>query len=537
MSQTQHTSNENAPWWRGAVVYQIYPRSFADSNGDGVGDLNGIRSQLDYVQSLGVDAIWLSPFYPSPQRDFGYDISDYCDVAPEYGTLDHFDRLIEEAHARGLRVILDQVLSHSSHMHPWFIDSVRNPTGPKGDWYVWADPKPDGSPPNNWASFFNSGAWKYHPARRQYYLHYFLPEQPKLNLHARGVADALLDVLRFWLDRGADGFRLDVANTIVSGPHLDDNPPWPPNELTDAHWGHPGFLQQRRDLNGKATVEFLERIRAVCDSYGDRFVFGEIGHAGKMLERFSNDERGLHSAYDFVFVRDRQLHERHIRSVYSVLAEMPTHWPCVTFSNHDTVRPATRYAGLGPQDQMARFAYALCLALKGTALVYQGEELGLPEAELSYAQIRDPVGLANFPFVVGRDGCRTPMPWRSAEPHAGFSQAEPWLPVASAHASRAVDVQSTDPGAALPFAKTCIALRRSLPALRLGDIAFLDAEDGLIAFERRHGDSAVLCLFNPTADTKNFPNKAALSGRLNLGEVEVAGDTIRLGAHSLWVGA
>jgi alpha-glucosidase len=531
------TLDESAPWWRGAVIYQIYPRSFADSDNDGIGDLNGITRHLDYVCSIGADAVWISPIYPSPQRDFGYDISDYCEIAAEYGSLEDFDRLLAEAHARGLRVILDQVLSHSSHMHPWFIDSVRNPTGPKGDWYIWADPKEDGSPPNNWGGLFNSSAWKYHPARRQYYLHYFLPEQPKLNLHNPDVANALLDVLRFWLDRGVDGFRLDVANTIVNAPTLEDNPPLPAEHRTDIHWSQPGYLQQRNDLNRHENIDFMERIRTLVDSYGDRFVIGEIGHAGTMLEHYANDDRALHSSYDFTFVRDRRLEPSYFRSVYADLATMPRHWPSVTFSNHDSVRPATRYSKFGESDHMARFAFALCLALKGTALIYQGEELGLPEAELAYADIRDPVGLANYPFVVGRDGCRTPMPWQSDAPNFGFSDARPWLPTATTHRALAIDVQENDLASTLNFARHCVALRRDNAALRLGDIVFHDTDDGLIAFERLYRGERALCLFNPTAAATTWPDAGCQSGLLKLGDIEHHGGIVKLGPQSLWIGA
>ncbi|MFP4003499.1 MAG: alpha-amylase family glycosyl hydrolase, partial [Alphaproteobacteria bacterium] len=423
-----------ALWWRGAVVYQIYPRSFADSNGDGIGDLNGILARLDHVAALGADAIWLSPVYPSPNRDFGYDVSDYCAIHPEFGTMADFDALLSEVHARGMKLILDQVLSHTSDEHPWFADSVLG--GEKRDWYVWAEAKADGTAPNNWLSAFGGPAWSWHPARRRYYHHKFLRQQPKLNLHHPQAREAALQVLRFWLDRGVDGFRLDVANSYLHDPALTDNPPEP--DPTPYHWAHAPRLQRHcHDANRPENAEMLREIRKLMDDYPGSFAFGEFSEAPEMIGAYAGPG-ALHSGYTFDFIEDERFEPGGFKAYYGMLARTAGLWPCVTFSNHDSVRTVTRFGrrppGSGADPDLARLCLSLLLCLRGTVLLYQGEELGLDQAEIEDRElIRDPVGDLYFPFFKGRDGSRTPMPWQADAPNAGFSASTPWLPLAASH--------------------------------------------------------------------------------------------------------
>ncbi len=492
--------NKN-PWWKGAVVYQIYPRSYLDTSGNGIGDLNGIRRKLDYIADLGVDAIWLSPIFPSPNRDFGYDVSDYCDVAPEMGGLDVFDQLLAEAHARGLKLILDQVLAHSSDQHAWFQESLLSRDNDKANWYVWADPREDGTPPNNWMSAFGGPAWSWHPLRRQYYHHKFLKQQPKLNFHEPRVVDALMDVLRFWLDRGVDGFRLDVAHAYVHDAALRDNPPVPLAERTWLDWAHAPRLQHHVHDSGLAENRWaMERVRAVMDEYPDRMAFGEFAETPKMIGTYAGEPDRLHSAYTFDFLEDRTLAPALFDNYYrDVIGGDAGPWPCVTFSNHDITRPVTRWGGGQGDDDLAKFGIALLLGLKGTALMYQGEELGLPDVDLERNEICDPVGDLYFPFGKGRDGCRTPMPWSADDKEAGFTEGTPWLPIPSYHQKRAVDLQLYEASSVLAFSRAVIAFRKRHPALTIGEIRFL-CTDGALVFERLTQEDRVLCLFNHSAE-------------------------------------
>jgi alpha-glucosidase len=524
-----------APWWQGAVVYQIYPRSFCDADGDGIGDLKGIASKLDYISSLGVEAIWLSPIHPTPNRDFGYDVADFDAIAPEMGTLATFDALIAEAHRRGLKVIMDEVLSHTSDLHPWFQESLKSRTGDKADWYVWADPREDGTPPNNWLSVFGGPAWSYHPARRQYYFHKFLKQQPKLNLYNPDARKAALDVLRFWLDRGVDGFRLDVANSYLHDAALRDNPAVPMAERTSHHWGHAPNLQRRtRDSNLPENREVLDEIRALVDRYGDRFVFGEFSEEPGLLGHFAGRDHGLHTGYTFTFLEDRSFRPQVFADHYAFLNAIEGLWPCVTMSNHDVLRTVTRYGrSLEPNPALARLALALLMTLRGTVLLYQGEELGLPDGPIERHQIRDPVGELYFPFSKGRDPCRTPMPWVSGKPNFGFSYGEPWLPMAPAHGALAAAGQERDEGSTLHFARALIALRKAHPVLRIGEIRVLEASDQVLTFERVSAASRALCVFNLSrspATTTCAPD--GLAPILQVGSVARAGGQLNLGALS-----
>ncbi len=532
-----------APWWKGAVVYQIYPRSYADTTGSGVGDLEGIKRKLDYVASLGVDAIWLSPIYPSPNKDFGYDVSDYCDIAPEMGTLDGFDALLEATHERGMKLILDQVLAHSSDQHAWFQESLLSRDNEKANWYVWADAKEDGSPPNNWMSAFGGPAWSWHPVRRQYYHHKFLRQQPKLNFHEPEAVKALMNVLRFWLDRGVDGFRLDVAHAYFHDAALTDNPPVPMEERTSLNWSHAPRLQQHIHDSGLPENQIaMKAVRSVLDEYEDRLAFGEFAETPEMIGTYVGEPDRLHTAYTFDFLEDRSLAPKIFQNYYQkTLQTNGDPWPCVTFSNHDLTRPVTRWGrGRDGDDALAKFGLALLLALKGTVLLYQGEELGLPDVDITREQLQDPVGDLYFPFGKGRDGCRTPMPWVGEDPNAGFSSAAPWLPIPKAHVKRAVDNQEETSESVLKFARRAIQFRQDHPSLRLGDITFLASDGPVLAFKRSLGDETVTCVFNSSDDAAVWHGEAAadivMKGArqldLGTGEVSILGTELMCGPRS-----
>lgn len=528
--------NNKTPWWQGAVVYQIYPRSFLDTNGDGVGDLKGIEKKLDYVASLGVDAIWLSPIYPSPNRDFGYDVSDYVGIAPEMGTMEDFDRLVKETHARGLKLILDQVLSHTSDQHPWFQESLLSRNNAKADWYVWAEAREDGTPPNNWLAAFGGAAWSWHPLRRQYYFHKFLKSQPKLNFHNPDVVDACMDVLRFWLDRGVDGFRLDVANSYVHDEHLRDNPPVPMAERTFANWAHAPRLQRHIfDANTPENEWAMKRVRKVMDEYDDRLAFGEFSEEPSMFGVYAGGMERLHTGYTFDFLEDWSFKPQVFRTYFDELLMPLDHlWPCVTFSNHDIVRPVTRWGGGQGDDALAKLALLLLLTMKGTALMYQGEELGLPEVDLEREWIKDPVGDLYFPFGKGRDGCRTPMPWASKSYQAGFTTGTPWLPIPDYHAVRAADVQEKSPDSVLAFSRDLIAKRKTHKALVSGDIRFVESDgDAILAFERISGTEKLLCVFNLSREEFGYDLPAdAREQILSVGSVARGASGLKLGPRA-----
>ncbi len=488
----------NHDWWRGAALYQIYPRSFADSNGDGIGDLRGITARLPYVAELGVDGIWLSPFFTSPMRDFGYDVSDYQGVDPMFGSLADFDALVARAHALGLRVIIDQVWSHTAQEHPWFQESRASRDNPKADWYVWADAKPDGSPPSNWQSWMGGPTWTWEPRRKQYVLHNFLPQMPDLNLHNRDVQDALLAIGRFWLERGVDGFRLDTANYYCHDLLLRDNPPQPSDEFGRPRGDIPAAMQQHLfNVCQPQTLPFLERVRALLDEFGARMSVAEIGSQNnleRMIEYTSGPSR-LHTAYSFVLLGPMPT-ARRIAEMMAPWQEGDgaAAWPSWALSNHDAPRVATRWAqGDVPR---ARQLIALLVCLRGTLFIYQGEELGLPQSELAFEDLQDPFGRAHWPRDKGRDGCRTPMPWLAGAPAAGFSSGRPWLPADPAHAALAVDRQLADSHSTLHLTRYLLALRRAHPALRLGRFETLFADDTLLVLRRVHEGDAVLAAFN-----------------------------------------
>lgn len=523
-------------WWRGAVIYQIYPRSFQDTNGDGVGDLLGIVRRLPHVARLGVDAIWISPFFTSPMKDFGYDVSDYCDVDPMFGSLADFDQVIATAHALGLKVMIDLVLSHTSDQHPWFRESRAARSGPKADWYVWADPKPDGTAPNNWLSIFGGSAWQWDARREQYYLHNFLVSQPDLNFHCAAVQEELLNVARFWLDRGVDGFRLDTINFYMHDEALRDNPPLPPEERNDqtAPKVNP-YNHQRHiyDKNHPQNIEFLKKLRAVMAPFNAAAV-GEIGDSQRGLEilgEYTSGEDKMQMSYAFELLSGHApLPAAYIAETFAHLERVaPMGWPCWAYSNHDVVRHPTRW-GLSPA--AARTYTTLLMCLKGSVCLYQGEELGLPEAEIAFEDLQDPYGREFWPEFKGRDGCRTPMVWERDAAYGGFSAARPWLPVPSAHHNLAADVAETDPAALLHHYRRVIAFRKHHKALQTGAMTDVVVEGPMIRFRRETADEVILCVFNlsdqPLETTIPAGNWLTLAGEI--------GSTRPNPDHSLYLG-
>ncbi len=529
--------SEPVPWWQGAVVYQVYIRSFCDGDGDGQGDFAGLISKLDYIAGLGVDAIWLSPIHPSPNRDWGYDVSDYENVHPDYGTLADFDALLEAAHARGLKIIIDEVLCHTSDEHAWFADSRSK--GAKSGWYVWADPKPDGTAPNNWLSAFGGPAWSYQPARRQHYHHKFLRQQPKLNWHDPEAKAAALAVLDFWLKRGADGFRLDVANAYLHDETLADNDAVPPAERTPAVWADAADLQRHfHDSNLPENVACLDEIRRTVERHANRFVFGEFSEGFERSGAYAAPDEGLHAGYTFFMLRANKLGPGFIKDNFAELARHPRHWPCVSFCNHDIVRTVTRFGGgVDGDPALAKLMLALLLSIKGTVLMYQGEELGLPEVDLRRDQLKDPVGDLYYPLFKGRDGCRTPMPWDAGAPNLGFTSGTPWLPLGPSHRALAVSEQDADDQSTLSFAKRFLALRKDSAALRLGEIEFIDTPGPVLGFVRVHRAERVLCVFNMSRTKAVFRNgliSGVVPATWGCGEASVAGAELTLGPLSAW---
>ena len=507
---------QSLKWWQQAVFYQIYPRSFADGNGDGIGDFAGMTAKLDYLRGLGIDAIWLSPHYPSPFLDCGYDIIDYTGVAAEYGTLQDFVAFLREAHARGMRVILDLVLNHTSDQHPWFAESRSGRASPKRDWYLWSDGK-GGGPPNNWASIFGGPAWQYDPASDQYYYHVFLKEQPDLNWRNPEVRRAMWDATRFWLELGVDGFRLDAVATIFEHPGLPDHTlPVQASDILDANRLPMDEYRElmRFQIHQPGIHELMRELRALVDEYpGDRVLIGEDENVA--FHGAGDDE--LHLVFNFPLMRTERLMPAHIRANQAMrLAELPAGaWPCNTLGNHDTPRVWSRYGDGVHNAELARLHLALLLTLKGTPFLYNGEEIGMPDLELADARdLRDTAAINLYQTMIGRmgaapaealraaaaatrDRCRSPMQW-SGEPNAGFSPpgAQPWLPVDSSYASGvSVAAQADDPGSLLAFYQRVLRLRRSTPALVAGDYQALQTHgDALLAFLRHDPASGQRCL-------------------------------------------
>jgi alpha-glucosidase len=537
------TRMSDAPWWRGAIIYQIYPRSFLDTDGDGVGDLPGIIERLDYVADLGVDAIWIAPFFKSPMADFGYDIADYRDVDPLFGTLQDFERLLDKAHGLGLKVMIDQVLSHTSAEHEWFRESRQSRDNPKADWYVWADARPDGTPPNNWLSLFGGSAWQWEPRRGQYYLHNFLASQPDLNFHRAEVRVATLDNVRFWLDKGVDGMRLDAINFCFHDRQLRDNPPKASEQRVGRGFSpaNPYAFQYHYYNNTQPeNLAFLGELRALMDGYPDVAALGEISSEDSLatMAEYTAGRR-LHMGYSFELLTD-DFSATYIRdTVHQLEAQMTQGWPCWAISNHDVERVLSRWGDGDASARLANLFTAMVCSLRGSVCIYQGEELGLTEAGVPYESLRDPYGIAFWPQFKGRDGCRTPMPWSDTDAQAGFSHGMPWLPVPEEHRARAVAQQQGDPHSALNGFRAFMRWRRSHPALRWGSIEFLDTAEPVLAFVRRFEGEALLVVFNLGASATELTLPplpgvpAAIDGHgLQVGMMQSG--ALHLPGHGVW---
>ena len=522
------TQTDARPWWRGAAIYQVYPRSYHDSNGDGVGDLPGVTERLDHIAALGVDAIWISPFFTSPMADFGYDVADYCDVDPIFGTLADFDALIEKAHRLGLKVMVDQVYSHTSDEHAWFAQSRASRSGDKADWYVWADAKADGSPPSNWQSVFGGPAWTWDARRGQYYMHNFLSSQPQLNCHLPLVQDALLDVARFWLDRGVDGFRLDALNFAMHDPALTDNPPAPDDGQPRTR---PFDFQLHVHNQSHADIpQFLERIRALCDSYGAVFTMAEVGgrEALREMQAFTAGNQRLNSAYGFDFLYAEKLTPALVSRAQGNWAQDPeAGWPSWAFENHDAPRALSRWCTPDQRELFARTKIALLCALRGSIIIYQGEELGLVQVDIPFDQLKDPEAIANWPLTLSRDGARTPMPWTAQDEHGGFSAGQPWLPLGSQNLAQAADRQNADPLSLLNLTRELLGLRAAHPALRGGDLAVAYQDQAVLALRRTDCARSVLAIFNLDASGQPWPAQFGAAGQVLIALNDaVAGQTL-----------
>tara|TARA_B100001173_G_scaffold64261_2_gene54211 strand:- start:1465 stop:3099 length:1635 start_codon:yes stop_codon:yes gene_type:complete len=483
-------------WWKKAVIYQIYPRSYLDTSDNGIGDLNGVIQKIDYLSDLGIEAIWLSPFFTSPMQDMGYDVSNYTSIDPLFGTIKDFDELISIAHKNNIKIIIDQVLSHSSDQHEAFIDSKSSKNSNRSDWYVWADPKEDGSPPNNWLSVFGGSAWEWEPQRGQYYFHNFLPSQPDFNFHNEEVQNFLLSVVKFWLDKGVDGFRLDTVNYYFHDKKLRDNPKSPVTFSRPPV--NPYYMQnQIFAINQDENLIFLNKLRELLDVYPEKTLVGEIGDSHRAVEIMKSYTRNsrLHMAYSFELL-GKEFSSVFIRSTLEqFFQEGEESWPCWSFSNHDVTRHVTRWCK-DETESFAKLTCALLLSLKGTPCIYQGEELGQTETELLYEEITDPPGIRFWPKNKGRDGCRTPMTWNHKLNNAGFSDVIPWLPVKDKQKSKSVSIQEKEPNSVLNFYKKFIAYRKLDSALTEGNQMFLSDKNNILVFLRECKDSKTLCIFN-----------------------------------------
>jgi alpha-glucosidase len=517
----------DTPWWQTGTIYQIYPRSFQDSDGDGVGDLKGIEARLDHLVALGVDAIWISPIFPSPMRDFGYDVADYCDVDPRFGTLADFDSLLAAAHARGLKLLLDFVPNHSSTDHPWFQESRSSRDNPKRDWYIWRDAKPDGSPPNNWISDFGGSAWEWDAHTGQYYYHAFLKEQADLNWRNPELRQAMMDVLRFWFARGVDGFRIDVLWHMVKHAELPDNP------------ANPAYLPQMGEMHAVLQLHSTDQpevhgiaaeMRAIADEYSaagsERVLIGEIYlPIERLMHYYGLDAPEVHLPFNFQLI-EASWHARELAAMIGDYeAALPAGgWPNWVLGNHDRPRIASRVG-----EAQARVAAVLLLTLRGTPTIYYGDELGLADVAIPSDRVQDPRELREPGLGLGRDPVRTPMPWNASD-HAGFSTAEPWLPLGPDWPTRNVQAESADQGSMLALHHRLLDLRRKHAALAVGDFRLLDAEGDVLAYERRHGDERIAVALNLGASDQRVavPAGEALLSTVDVSLIRDEGDQLVL---------
>jgi alpha-glucosidase len=489
-------------WWQRGVIYQIYPRSFQDTNGDGIGDLKGIARRLDYLVELGIDAIWISPTYPSPMADFGYDVADYCGVDPRFGTLADFDSLLAQAHARGLKVLLDFVPNHTSDQHPWFVESRSSRENPKRDWYLWRDCAADGGPPNNWISDFGGSAWEWDEATGQYYYHAFLKEQPDLNWRNPAVRAAMYDVMRFWFDRSVDGFRIDVLWHMIKAFDFPDNPPNPAYQpaMGDMH-----RVLQLHSADQPEVHEIAADMRAIADSYGarglgERLLIGEIYlPVDRLMHYYGQEHAEVHLPFNFQLV-DAVWEARSLTSLIAQYDAMlpPGGWPNWVLGNHDRLRIAAKRG-----QAQARVAAMLLLTLRGTPTVYYGDEVGLSDVAIPPDQVQDPRELREPGLALGRDPVRTPMPWDESE-YAGFTTSRPWLPLNADWPTRNVARMAAEPHSILILYHRLLAARRKHLALSLGELKLLDAEGDVLTYERRNDADRLVIALNLGADVQRL---------------------------------
>lgn len=540
LDSLQAPAQDAAEWWKGATIYQVYPRSMKDSNGDGVGDLPGITQKLDYIAELGVDAIWISPFFKSPMKDFGYDVSDYREIDPVFGNMDDFDRLISRAHALGLKVIIDQILSHTSDQHAWFLESKSSRTNAKADWYVWADAKDDGSPPNNWLSIFGGCAWQWSSQRRQYYLHNFLSSQPDLNFHNKAVRQQILQELEFWLQKGVDGVRLDAINFCFHDRFLRNNPAKPAEarKARGFSLNNPYAWQYHFYNNTQAeNIYFLEELRALLNKYPGTTSLGEVSSEDSLqtMAEYTHGNSRLHMAYSFELLVD-DFSSQHIRSVIEKSSQVLNDGrACWAIGNHDVVRVVSRWGANQDPRVFAKLVMAFLVSLPGTICMYQGEELGLTEVALQKDDLQDPYGIAFWPEFKGRDGCRTPMPWTS-DALGGFSEARPWLPLPEEHIQYSVATQEKQADSTLNLCKKLLSWRRTSAVLRHGAIQFVDSPEGSLAFTRKLDNEKLLCCFNFSDSplTLELPRakRAELIQEIGLSSLEPGSGTAQLEGFS-----
>ena len=494
-AQNKPVDAEGHQWWQHAVFYEIYPRSFADSNNDGVGDLNGITSRMDYLHELGVDAIWITPCYPSPQVDFGYDVSNYEDIDPMYGTLADFDRMVAEGRKLGVRIIMDFVPNHTSDQHPWFLDSKSSRSAQHRDWYIWRDGKGPEGPPNNWISIFGGSAWKFDPNTNQYYYHFFYAAQPDLNWRNPAVEKAMLDTTRWWYQRGVAGFRLDAVDTLFEDPALRDNPVLPGKNAQ----GDPN-TENKYNTNFPEVHDELRKLRKVADE-SNAVLIGETWTSNvEQLNRYYGDGGNeLQMPMDFMFTTVNKLSPPEFRKQIAAVNKA-NGWPVFVISNHDIVRSYNRYGDGKNNDAIAKLMGAFYLTLRGTPIMYYGEEIGMENNDPTRKEdVRDPIGRTGWPAEKGRDGERTPMQWNTAS-NAGFSDKDPWLPVPNSYATHNVVSESKDPNSVLSVYKQVLALRHANRALLDGTYTALNEDDvNVMSYLRSYKGKAVLVVLNMSA--------------------------------------
>lgn len=507
-------------WWQDGIIYQIYPRSFQDSTGDGVGDLSGIEARLDYLDWLGVDAVWISPIYPSPMVDFGYDISDYRAIHPLFGTMEDFDRLLDAVHDRGLKLILDLVPNHTSDQHPWFQEARASRDNPKRDWYIWKDPAPDGGPPTNWLSVFGGSGWAYDEHTGQYYYHAFLEEQPDLNWRNPEVRKAVYDIMRFWLDKGVDGFRVDVMWHMIKDDQFRDNPPNPDYspDQPEHYRLIPAYSEDQAEVHG-----VVEEMRAVVDDYADRVLIGEIYlPIDRLVAYYGREGSGAHLPFNFQLITlpwDVQRIHRAINEYEGALP--PDGWPNWVLGNHDKARIASRVG-----DAQARVAAMLLLTLRGTPTMYYGDEIGMQNVEIPPDLVQDPRAINEPDIDVGRDPYRTPMQWSNA-PAAGFTSGTPWLPVAENSSERNVEAQRADPSSILSLYRSLISLRNDERALSVGTYAPVGTTGEVLAYERAYEGRRLLVALNFSSTAQRFDAEANLGHVLCSTHMDRADDRAR----------